>query len=205
MQKTLLKKLQHSLLGVEHTRQRVESLYALGQLVNRDLEIAYSGLFIRSVTSLEVFIEELFLAVLTGRIHHSKYSVKRLFPKLRSFPASQIKLLLLGDRKYLNWLPYSRTEERANKFLAGSTPFAALTKSDKNSLKKMRYIRHALAHSSSYARDTFERVVVAEVPLPPRERTPVGYLRSSYRASPDVTRFEYHSSELLRIAALLAS
>ena len=170
MQRRLLKSLQHSLSGVERTRQRIESLYAVRQLVKRDLEMAYSGLFIRSMSSFETFVEDLFLAMLAGQTRRSTYSVKRLFPELRSFPTDRIRLLLLGDRKYFDWLPYYLTEKRAKSFLDGSTPFAALSEADKKALDKVVYIRNALAHSSSHARDTFISVVVGDLTLPPREK-----------------------------------
>jgi len=204
MQRSLLKSLRYSLLGVERTRRRLESLCDQGHLVGRDLEMAYSGLFIRSVTSFEAFLEDLFLAVLAGKTARSTYTAKTLFPELRSFSTPRIRLLLLGDRRFFDWLPYSYTETRANRYFAGKTPFAAIDSTDKKALDEILYIRNALAHASPHARDTFATKVIRDLPLPPRERTPVGYLRSSYRSVPSQTRFEHHSSELLRIAAILA-
>lgn len=205
MRERLLKRLQHSLAGVEHTRLRIESLHTSGDIVRRDLAMTYSGLFIRSVTSFEAFLEELFVAILSGKTSRSVYAVRRVFPRLADFPVRHIRSLLLGDRRYLDWLPYHHTERRVKRYLSGVTPFEALTNTDRSSLEQIVCIRNALVHASEHARKAFDHGVVAGLVLPPRERTPFGYLRSLYRTAPDVSRFEYHCSELLRIAAVLAS
>ncbi len=203
MQKKLLKSFQRCLAGIERTRCRIESSFDSGHLLQRDLEIAYSGLFIRSITAFETLIEELFVALVAGNVTRSTYKVRKQFPGLADFQVNKIRLLLLGDRKYLDWLPFYHTEKRVKSYLKGSTPFDALEKNDKNSLKKMVCIRNSLAHASAHARNAFKINVVADHILPPRERTPCGYLRSRYRSSPNMTRFQYHCSELLRLAAIL--
>ncbi|MFN8204569.1 MAG: hypothetical protein U0S48_18590 [Solirubrobacteraceae bacterium] len=115
--------------------------------------------------------------------------------------AKVLREFVLNGRPYVNWLPYGRTEERAKIYLRGSRPFHIPTKTDKRQMDDWMVIRHAIAHTSREARRRFERRVLAGVPLPPRERTPAGYLRSTLR--PGQTRFENITATMGAIAAKL--
>ena len=94
------------------------------------------------------------------------------------------------------WLPYDRTIEKASVYLTGGRPFSTLSSSLKVQLRDCQLIRNAIAHHSGYAQSQFEKFVISGRPLPPREKTPAGYLRSTHTAHPPQTRFEFLSTQL---------
>jgi hypothetical protein len=71
-------------------------------------------------------------------------------------------------------------------------------------IERCLIIRNAIAHRSRHSHDRFQQEVLGSTPLPPRERTPAGYLRSSFRSGPRQTRYENLTAELLRLARRLA-
>jgi hypothetical protein len=57
---------------------------------------------------------------------------------------------------------------------------------------------------SDHSVDVFVRLVVQQLSLSPMERKPAGFLRSTFRANPHQTRFEYYLFEMLVIAQQLS-
>ena len=53
---------------LEKTRAKMERLLTTGAIVRRDIEQIYAGLYLEAITSLERFIENLFIGLLVGRI-----------------------------------------------------------------------------------------------------------------------------------------
>ena len=152
----------------------------------RDVELFYEGLLLKTVTSFEALLEELFLSLLTGSVE----PVKRVHPRVTFRSAAVARSVVLGGRAYVNWLPYYFTENRAKAFFRGGQPFTSLDKADKRSLEDLQTIRNAVAHQSLAAKDKFKREILAAVPLLPRERSPSGFLRSVFRTNPPQTRYE---------------
>ncbi|WP_457654152.1 hypothetical protein [Rhodocaloribacter sp.] len=179
------------------TRKKIEKLYSRGLLVRRDVERVYEGLYLDAITSLEATIEDLFIRIITGRSLPTEVVVRV------SFNSSQVArdVMLGGERRYLDWFPYDRTEKRAKAFLRGGRPFTQLSTTDKKVLKEMLIIRNAIAHKSHHSRKKFKDFVV-NFPLISRERTPAGFLHS--RIDPTTTRYQYYASEMIRIIQLLS-
>jgi hypothetical protein len=100
----------------------------------------------------------------------------------------------------LSWFPYEWTENRAQAFFAGGRPFTFLTNTDKTFLLDLMAIRNAVAHQGHHAIRKFEKRLISGTPLLPRERTPVGYLRSVLRTAPVQTRYEQIAAECARVA-----
>lgn len=177
------------------TRVKLEALYGGGTLARRDLERVYEGLFVASVTSFEDFFEERFFEVIL------KPGARKpgVMPRAEFKSAPVLREFVLGGRQYVNWLPFPRTEERAHIYLRGGRPFDVVTGTEKRQMKNWMTIRHAIAHTGREARRKFEADILAGVPLPPRERTPAGFLRSHLR--PGTTRFESIVNQMLAIGS----
>ena len=182
---------------LEMTRKKIERLCSQGCLVRRDVERVYEGLYLDAITSLEATIEDLFIRIITGRSLPTDVVVRVLFN------SSQVArdVVLGGERRYLDWFPYNRTEKRAKAFLRGGRPFTQLSAAEKKVLEEMLIIRNAIAHKSPHARKRFQ-AFVTNFPLISRERTPAGFLRS--KISMTTTRFQFYAFEMVRIIQLLS-
>lgn len=184
--------------NLDKTRRRMETLLERGVIVRRDIEQVYEGLYISSITSLESWIENLFIGLMVGRIkHHSSLIIPRV-----SFNSDRIaREVTFGGRSYLDWLPYQKnTVKRAKAFFRNGLPFTNLDKSDIKQLDNLYIIRNAIAHKSSHSLSLFENEVIGSIPLTLQERKPAGYLRSVFRITPSQTRYENLITEMVSTA-----
>jgi hypothetical protein len=170
----------------ERSRAKLERLLLSGHVTRHDVILFYEGIFLRTVTSFEGLIEELFVGLLTGRLTTGR----SVHPRVTFRSAAIARDVMLGGRPYVEWLPYHHTEKRASAFFRAGEPFSNLDKADKKSLERMFTIRHAVAHQSRAARRKFEDEVIGAAPLLPAERTPAGFLRSVFRLTPPQTQYE---------------
>jgi len=187
--------------NLDKTRRKMETLFKKKVIVCRDIEQVYEGLFMSSMTSLENWIEHLFIGLMVGRIKHQSSSV---IPRV-SFNSDRIaRDITFGGRNYVDWFPYERyTEKRARAFFRGGLPFTNLDNRDIKKLNILYTIRNAIAHKSSYSLSLFEKEVIGSIPLTPQERKPAGYLRSIFRITPVQTRYENLITEIVVIAKKL--
>jgi hypothetical protein len=195
-----LTKFYRSLQTIDVTRTRMEKLFRDGKITKNDLNSVYEALFLRAVTSFESFLEELFLAILEGRVRYKRGMVK-LRMSVKS-PDALMDILLQGE-KYMSWLPFRHTEDRARIYLGGGRPFCDLSDGDRSIIKTITTIRHAIAHRSAHAMGEFQRTVIRSQSLLRGERMPAGYLRSQLRSGTIQNRFEVYIGELGRVAAAL--
>lgn len=186
---------------LEKTRLRMEALYAQNHIVRRDIEQVYSGLYIEAISSLETYIEKLFLGLLVGNVIHNS---NKVYPRISFRSHSIARDVVYGGRQYVDWFPYYRTEMRANAFFRNGFPFTLLDKADKNRIENIFCIRNAIAHKSNYSLKKFEKEIIGSSILMPRERTPVGYLRSRFRIAPLQTRYEQLISNISYIAVKIS-
>ncbi len=203
MEQKFLKSLSYKLKGIEFTRLKVESLFGEKVIVKRDLDVAYSGLVIKAVTAFENYLDELFFLIMSGKslFHNDVRPITRSITKLSE---KDIRSLVVGDNRYINWLPYDLTEKRSLAYLVEGNPFRKLKDQDKVSLKKIAQIRNVIAHSSDFSEKKFQEMI-RDATLPPRERTPIGYLRSVYRTSPTMIQFQSLTGEIIRMSNKLIS
>jgi hypothetical protein len=197
---TELGKFQRSLQRLDYTRDRMERLFAQGQIRKIDLDTVYEALFLRAVTSFEAFLEDLFVAILVGRVRYNRQRVKVLMSASSTDALMQI---LLQGNAFMNWLPFSNTEKRAKLYLKDGRPFTELDDGDKSQLKTITVIRNAIAHKSDHALSEFERTVLGSLLLLHNERNPAGFLRSRIASGPAQSRFEIHVGHLGKCAGLL--
>lgn len=197
----LFASLQARVIKLDRTRDRVEKLFASKRILKFDVEQIYSGLYLDAFVSLERFLEDIFIGFLTGKVTPATRGVR---PRV-SFRTHQLaKDVLLIGRRYLDWLPYKTTKERAAIFFENGYPFSTLTTQQENLLEELHRIRNALAHRSEHSYDVFLRLVIGALPLNPSEKRPASFLRSTFRANPHQTRFENHLAEMLTIAQQLS-
>jgi hypothetical protein len=102
----------------------MEDLFSKRIIAKRDLDSVYEALFLRAVTSFESFLEELFLGILEKRIRYKRTRSVSVKMSTKSRDAL-LEIVFQGD-KYLNWLPFHHTEERAKRYLLDGRPFTDL-------------------------------------------------------------------------------
>jgi len=180
----------------ERARAKLERLLLSGHVTRHDVNLFYEGIFLRTVTSFEALMEELFVGLLTGGITPAR----NVRPRVTFRSAAVARDVMLGGKAYVDWLPYHHTDKRASAFFRGGQPFSNLENVEWRSLERMLTIRHAVAHQSRAARRKFEDEVIGAAPLLPGERTPAGFLRSVFRAMPPQTQYE----DIAGTCALLA-
>jgi hypothetical protein len=173
---------------------RMESLHVRGYLSKRDVERAYRGAFLEFCSHVENMIEKLFVGMLVGRYEHRDPQICALV-NIRSDVVA--RHILYGGRRYVDWLPFDHTEERAKAFLARGRPFSDLNSDDKGHLKGIVVLRNALAHDSGHALRQFRKQMVNPNILPPAQQRPDGYLRGQYAVGS--SRFQYMTARTQRV------
>jgi len=185
--------------ALEVTRHKMESLLSNGHINETDIVQFYNGLYLNLFVEFERLLDELFFGLLSGDISTS-LPVVRIVPPISSDLARSI--LLIG-KNYLDWLPYENTLERAKVFFQDGMPFTLLNDQNRSNLSRYVYIRNAIAHRSDYAVSQFIKHIIGDSKLPPRERTPVGFLRGNFRSAPSQTRYELVVQELKSISLII--
>lgn len=176
----------------------MEDMHRNGSIALRDIHSVYEALFLRAVTSFEVFLEDLFVSILEERAQYAKR--RKVVLRMRTTSHEALRKILLQGDKYMNWLPFKNTEDRANLYLKDGKPFSDLTGPDRSTITTIHIIRNAIAHRSTHATNEFKTKVIAQLPLLPREKVPAAYLRSQVRGAPIQNRYEVYVTELARIA-----
>lgn len=194
-----LGKLVLRLQGIERTRKRVEVLLGAKHIGIRDMDAIYAGLFTNAITGFEAFIEELFVNLLIGNSQYNNSTPRATFKA-----HAVARDVILGRDQYVEWLPYERTKERAKTFFRGGRPFSMLPALLEEKIKHSSIIRNALVHSSRHARLKFEQKVINSMSLAPKERSPIGFLRSQFRISPSQRRFEVYTQAFIDSAKFLS-
>lgn len=186
---------------LEATRTRMERLFSDCLILRKDIDQVYEGLFLEVVTSFEYFLEECFIGLLVGNLTHARQSVQ---PKVAFTSHGLARDIIFAGRHYFDWLPYKNTLDRSVIFFKGGFPFAYLSDTDSTVIQHVVVTRNAIAHKSIYSKKQFEKIVIGSKPLPPRERTPAGFLRSVFRISPSQTRYENFVASLASAALKIA-
>ena len=189
--------------SLDATRHRVDALVQSGSLSNRAAEQVYESLFLNAFAAFEAFVEDIFLRLLvspTRKTRRSSAAVPRV--SVKSLPIAR-DLVVGPGRKYVDWLPYERTIERANLFFRGGRPFTEIPAPEQEVVNRAQVIRNAIAHRSRHSEERFRKQVIAGTALAPRECKPAGYLRGLLSASPAVTRYENYIAVLLGVARKL--
>ncbi len=207
--RTLAEALARRYRALDLTRRNIERLFDNGHISLRAAEQMYEGLFLSAFTAFETFIEELFVGLLVtdaGLYCQAIDVVPRL--TVRSHAVAR-EMVIGAGRNYVDWLPYERTEERAELFFRGGRPFTALRgtamAAGRSVLQRGAVLRNAIAHKSRYSLTRFERDVIRGTPLTSVERKPAGFLRGIAAAVPAQTRYETYATAILTVARTIAA
>lgn len=185
------------------TRNRIEKIYNGEKvyLANKDLDVFYEGMFLKSVTLFEAYIEELFIGLLYDKykLNSAKKVQKIVFPN-RKLAINYLR----NGKSYLDLLPYDKLAKTAKIHLKEDNPFLNLSNESKKLLKETFIIRNAIAHSSFMASTKFKNFINDNHnTLPNKDRTPTRFLQSLNTSSQ--TMFEIYIIELNVLAHNIAT
>jgi hypothetical protein len=184
---------------------RVERLLRTGRVPQIDLDRAYVAGYVLFHASVERTIEQLFVGLLTGELTVTQPGVT---PVVVFSDQSTAFRIVLGERKYVDWLPFGRyTKPRAQAFLTDGKPFTSLQTADSQFLERMSLLRNALAHRSAHSLKQFDQAFIQSPPvpvaLPPSQRKPIGYLRGQHAVNQ--SRLSYQLAEGVAIVRRLCA
>jgi hypothetical protein len=199
MSDSVVENFHRHLRNLEVTRGRMERLYQGQVILLRDLHSMYESLLISAVTGFESFLDSLFFGILEKKIKYRKRKVA-LLVKVQS--SAGLRNILLGGDKYLAWLPYQKTKERAKLCLGEGYPFTQLDNGKESTLRTILTIRNAIAHVSDHSMSEFRKLINTQ-PLLKGERKPAAYLRSKLRRGSNEIRFTSYVGLLGQIAVEL--
>ena len=193
---------------IDRTRKKFVGLFQKRMIDRKALYVAYEGLFLNAHIRFESFIEDLFLGLLVqGKAQGLRTSRPRIKPRvsIRSYLIAREIISGSTSGRYIDWLPYERTQERAKVFFAHGYPFTNLDRQDIDHLSQCNIIRNVIAHKSPESTKRFKSRVIQSRSLSTFEKTPAGFLAGSHsrREDGDITRYEFYVAEIRRIAKKL--
>ena len=164
--------------GLDRYLRRMEQLLTGTLIPQQDVERAYSGGFLEFHAFLERSIEQLFVGLLRRRLDHPSARVRPLITVASDAVAHRI---ILGERRYADWLPFERlTVKRAEAFFSSGLPFSALDNADRAAFDSLSTLRNALAHQSAASLRSFYNKFIDGKFIPPAEHRPAAYLRGAH-------------------------
>lgn len=169
--------------SISYYVRRVERSVGSGQLAKSDLKHAYAGAILAYADDVEAAMERLFVGLLVG----SLVCRPRAITRVDVHSPVVARELLLRERRFIDWLPFTVAEERAGVFFRGGEPFSRLSSQQKEPFERLRVVRNALAHRSDHALRQFERKLLSRH-VPAAQQNPAGWLRGSHTGTQ--TRFE---------------
>ena len=137
---------------------------------------------------------DVFMGLLMGRLQTSRRGVRSLVLIQSDVVGRRV---VRRDRRYVDWLPYRLTRDRAEAFFASGEPFASLTDSQAQPFERVRIVRNALAHGGEHAMRQFRKTFTDGLALPAEQRRPAGYLRGQHAVGQ--TRFAHLLAEAVLV------
>lgn len=192
----ILDSFESRIIQLEYTRKNIENTFTNNNLALRDVKYVYESLFINIVNLFEQSIEELFIGLLTNRIKHNQYIIH---PRVTFNSQMVARDVIKSNNKYIGWLPYQNTKDLAKIYFRAGRPFSFPDHIQMGALTHMLTIRNAIAHKSRVALDKFHNNIISNQILLPREKSPAGFLRSQFRATPNQIRHQHYLRSLASI------
>jgi hypothetical protein len=179
-------------------RANSDAAYSGGALRQSDLDHIYESTFLSAISHFEAFNEDLFFSVLLGSSGIEDAAPRVVFSSRRQ--AESILAPSWGDR--FGWAAMRPNIDRAIVLLKGGRPFTRLRfrYSELELLDKGQRVRNFIAHRSGSAERAFRELSLNR--LPPRRRTPAGYLQMTVGTS---NQHEVFLAEYARIALALSA
>lgn len=166
--------------GLDQYVYRLERAYAIRALSTIDLGRVYAGGMLNFAATLESSIERLFVGLAVGRLQVTNPPAT---PRVRVGTTQIARELITLGKPFASWLPFEKTQERAEIFFRSGYPFDRLTPQQLVSFEHVRVIRNAIAHESEVAMVQFKKKILSGLSLPPSQMSPVGYLRGQHAGS----------------------
>jgi hypothetical protein len=170
-------------------------------MAGRDFDVVYEGVFLRSITLFEGFLEDLFIGLLYDK-HQlpCSHKVQKIV-----FPTKKMALEYLNNGKpFLKLLPINILEKQSKVFFKTRNPFLTLNNGEKRILSEIFIIRNSIAHNSVTANKKFKDFInTTHSTMPQYLRTPSKFLQSLN--STTQTKFEIYIIELNGIANKLST
>ena len=199
----LFKRLRREYDSIFATRRRIERANNTSNvyIADKDLNLFYDGMFLKSVTLFESFVEEFFIGLL-----YNKYNLStRKKVQKHTFPNRKLVLnYILNGKLFLDLLPLYKLEKNSKVFYKDDNPFLNLPADSKKILNHIFIIRNAIAHSSISSDTKFKKFIeINHNTLPANQRTPSNFLQSLKTSNQ--TMFEAYIIELNFLAQTMTS
>ena len=143
---------------------------------------AYELAFLKTFTAWETFIEDVFIAYMTGHI------TRKCKPKtyLKKITKEHAYDLLKGVRDYPDWTRMDQVLKLADLYFIDGAPFHLPLSRINTIFNEMKKIRDAISHVSSNSRDTFLGIIRANLTSYDKNMTPGEFLsRNTQRTNND--------------------
>ncbi len=163
------------------------------------LEMVTEMAFLRSFSAWEAFLEESFILYLWGKDPPRGRTPKRYaYPPTRRV-AEQI--VVIEGRKYADWSKIHNVIGRAERLFENGKPYSDALKSQQGKLQDIQIIRNAIAHSSSYSWEKFQRLIRRELGTYPPNLTIGRFLAMTKPyESPPLSYLEFYLSVIQLVA-----
>ncbi|MCL5127134.1 hypothetical protein [Algibacter sp. L4_22] len=160
------------------SRKRMEKANASNNayILDKDLNLFYDGMFLKSVTLFESFVEEFFIGLL-----YDKYqlSTKKKIQKHIFKDRKLVLNFILNGKPFLDLLPLHKLEKNTKVFYKDDNPFSNIPSASKTVLNHIFIIRNAIAHSSVSSDTKFKKFIENNHnTLPDNQRSPSKFLQS---------------------------
>ncbi|QYJ68794.1 hypothetical protein [Flavobacterium litorale] len=176
------------------SRKRIEKANVTNNvyIADKDLNLFYDGMFLKSVTLFESFVEEFFIGLLYDKY---KLTTRKKIQKQIFKDRKLVLNYLLNGKPFLDLLPLYKLERNTKVFYKNDNPFSNIPPASKDILNHIFIIRNAIAHSSVSSDTKFKRFIEDNHnTLPINQRTPSKFLQSLRTANQ--TMFETYVIEL---------
>jgi hypothetical protein len=176
-------------MGKEALRLRKSASITVGSC-----DAIFEAAHLNLVTAFEALVEDLFFSLLLGTS-----GIDDAVPRVTFSDRAAAEHVLVGDREYIDWLPFKSHTMRISSQYFSNSPFGRLTghASESETLSRITIVRNRIAHDSGKARKQFAPLAAD---LRPRRRTPAGHLQQPQQG---MTTLEQYALELQKIALAL--
>lgn len=160
--------------------------------INNIYEIAFLKVF----TAWEEFLEDAFVAYLTGA------KTKRFKPNvyLRKISKEHALRILCGTLNYPDWTKIEDVYKLAQLYFVDGEPFLQPLQEIEIKFNEIKKVRNAIVHISRNSKEKFIGLAIARSPVYQRNMTPGEFLANNISANSRTTIFEHYIS-FLQIAA----
>lgn len=131
--------------------------------------------FLKAFLAWEAFLEESFVLYVWGKPPPRGAPPKCIYQPPRNRQLVE-QLIVPEGKDYVDWTNVNIVTTRAMRFFAGGEPYSRTLRPHQSFLDNMRFIRNAIAHSSTHSWDKFQRLVREELRTAPPHLTIGGFL-----------------------------